>query len=242
MDTLEKEIIEKSSLDISSNKSFDSQMRLNNMATDTKNRYFENIKAMSDTYYVFDFFKRCFDVIISFLLLVLTIPLVLFVAILIKIETKGPVLYKQERLGEKNKQFTIYKLRSMYSDAEKDGARWAIRNDTRITRIGGIIRKTRIDELPQLINVLKGEMSLIGPRPERKIFADQFIKTDEQFSNRTLVKPGLTGLAQVNGGYDLSPFEKLEYDLDYIKNRNFKMEMKIVMITVKVIFTGEGAR
>ncbi|WP_214805034.1 MULTISPECIES: sugar transferase [unclassified Exiguobacterium] len=190
----------------------------------------------------FEISKRFIDILISLLLILITVPVVILFSILIKIESNGPILYRQDRLGRNNNIFTIYKLRSMYSDAERDGAKWAKINDSRITRIGSIIRKTRIDELPQLFNVLKGEMSLIGPRPERKIFADEFTKINKDFSKRLSVKPGLTGLAQVKGGYDLTPFEKLEYDLKYIKNRDFKMEFFIMLSTIKVIVTGEGAR
>ena len=130
----------------------------------------------------------------------------------------------------------------MRMDAEKDGEKWAEVNDPRITKIGAFIRKTRIDELPQLFSVLKGDMSIIGPRPERPSFTAQFSKEIKGFSNRLLVKPGLTGLAQVNGGYDITPKEKLKYDLQYINNVTFFLEMKILLKTIKVVLTGEGAR
>ena len=130
----------------------------------------------------------------------------------------------------------------MRNNAEINGAQWADKNDKRITGIGKFIRKTRIDELPQLINVYKGEMSFIGPRPERKIFIDEFLKAIPDFNDRLLVKPGLTGWAQVNGGYEITPQEKLELDMYYIENRSFLLDLKIIFKTIKIIFTGEGAR
>lgn len=130
----------------------------------------------------------------------------------------------------------------MRQDAEKGGAKWAEVNDSRVTRVGAFIRKTRIDELPQFISVLKGDMSIIGPRPERPMFTEQFDKEIQGFKNRLLVKPGLTGLAQVSGGYDITPAEKLKYDLRYIENLSFLLEVKILLKTVKVVLTGEGAR
>lgn len=130
----------------------------------------------------------------------------------------------------------------MYIDAEKNGAQWAKKNDARVTKIGAFIRRTRIDEIPQLINMLKGDMSLVGPRPERPIFTEQFNKEIPGFKNRIVVKPGITGWAQVNGGYDISPKEKLEFDIYYIKNLSLFMDVKIIFKTIKVIFTGEGAR
>ena len=130
----------------------------------------------------------------------------------------------------------------MVHDAEKNGAKWAEKNDMRVTLFGKFIRKTRIDELPQLWNVIKGEMSLIGPRPELEVFYRKFEETIPNFRDRLAVKPGLAGWAQVNGGYDITPEEKLRYDLEYIDNLSFKLEIKILLKTIKVIFTGEGAR
>jgi lipopolysaccharide/colanic/teichoic acid biosynthesis glycosyltransferase len=188
------------------------------------------------------YFKRIMDLILSLLGIIVAIPIIVVFAILIVIETPGSPIYIQERVGKNGSRFLIMKLRSMKKDAEKDGAKWAEVNDNRVTKVGAIIRKTRIDELPQLLSVLKGDMSIIGPRPERPIFAEQFNKEIQGFENRLLVKPGLTGLAQVCGGYDISPQEKLKYDLDYIQNLSFVLEVKILLKTVKVIFTGEGAR
>lgn len=140
------------------------------------------------------------------------------------------------------KSFQVIKLRSMNVNAEVDGIQWAHANDPRVTRIGKFIRRTRIDELPQLINILKGDMSLVGPRPERAYFYDEFMKTYPQFYLRLEVKPGLTGLAQVNGGYDLSPGEKLEYDLKYIQTQSFWLDLRVLMKTAQVVVSGHGAR
>lgn len=191
---------------------------------------------------IFNFFKRAFDVIFSLVLLLITSPVILLFSVLIKLESKGPILYSQKRVGKNNKEFTIYKLRSMIVNAEKNGAVWAMKNDSRVTRIGKIVRMTRIDELPQLINVLYGEMSIVGPRPERKVFIDEFSSSLPRFHERTKVKPGLTGLAQVTGGYELSPSEKLSFDIYYIENKSLIFEIIILIKTIKVVIGGEGAR
>lgn len=186
--------------------------------------------------------KRIFDVIMSLLLLYFTFPIIVIFSILIVLETFGTPLYKQVRVGKMGKLITIYKLRSMHINAENDGAKWASKNDPRITKIGRFIRKTRIDELPQLVNVLKGEMSFIGPRPERPEFVELFSTNIKNFEERCLVTPGLTGLAQVKGGYDLTPQEKLEFDLRYIKKGSIIMEVSIILKTITIIFTGSGSR
>lgn len=185
---------------------------------------------------------RLFELFFSVVLLVMTLPITLVVAVAIKLESPGPVLYRQERLGKNWQRFTIYKFRSMRVDAEAHGPQWAQKGDTRITRVGKFIRKTRIDELPQLLNVLSGEMSLIGPRPERECFTRAFMKNNVRFSERLAVKPGLTGWAQVNGGYDVTPEEKFELDMYYIRHRSLALDLKILLKTVKVVLTGEGAR
>lgn len=186
--------------------------------------------------------KRLIDFFLSIVLLIPAIPICLIGAILIMLETKGNPLYTQERVGLNGEKFTIYKLRSMYSDAEKDGHKWAEKEDSRITKVGSIIRKTRIDELPQLINIIRGEMAIIGPRPERPEFIEEFLKEIPDFNDRLAVKPGITGWAQVNGGYELSPKEKLKYDQYYIEHEGLKLDTLILFKTIKVVFTGEGSR
>lgn len=186
--------------------------------------------------------KRLTDFFFSIVLLVPAIPICLISALFIILETNGNPLYIQERVGLNGDKFKIYKLRSMYSDAEKDGHKWAEKEDSRITKVGSIIRKTRIDELPQLINIIKGEMAIIGPRPERPEFIEEFLKEIPDFNDRLAVKPGITGWAQVNGGYELSPKEKLKYDQYYIEHENFKLDILILFKTIKVVFTGEGSR
>lgn len=191
---------------------------------------------------IFDFYQRILNILLSLIGLAIGIPLVIIFGIRIKIEDNGPITYKQERLGKGGKRFYIYKLRSMRTDAEKFGAQWAEKDDPRITKVGRFIRKTRIDEIPQLFNILKGDMSLIGPRPERPQFTEQFNREIPGFINRLAVKPGLTGWAQVNGGYDMTPAEKLVEDIYYIKNRSVLLDFKIIFKTVAVVLTGDGAR
>jgi lipopolysaccharide/colanic/teichoic acid biosynthesis glycosyltransferase len=186
--------------------------------------------------------KRALDLVIAIIGLVFALPIILVSAVLVVAETSGPVIYLQERVGLGGKPFRVIKLRSMVANAEKDGAQWAVKNDSRITKVGSFIRKTRIDELPQLINVIKGEMSMIGPRPERAFFTYQFNSEIPGFIDRLRVKPGLTGWAQVNGGYEITPKQKLALDLEYIENLSWRMELLILLKTVKVITNGEGAR
>lgn len=190
----------------------------------------------------YSFLKRAIDIAISIILLPIALILIFIFAIIIKIETPGSAFFSQERVGLKGRYFKVIKLRSMGVNAEKNGAKWAIVNDPRITRVGRFIRKTRIDELPQLFNVLKGDMSLVGPRPERPMFTAEFNQYIPGFTNRLAVKPGLTGWAQVNGGYDISPKEKLNLDVYYINSKSLKMDLIILVKTIKVVFTGEGAR
>ena len=192
-------------------------------------KFYENIK--SSTEFIF-----------CLLLLILAIPICILACIAIYLELHANPIYTQNRVGLNGRIFKIYKLRSMYIDAEKDGAKWASENDERITKVGRIIRKTRIDELPQLVNILKRDMSFIGPRPERPEFIKEFIKYIPDFNDRLLVKPGITGWAQVNGGYSLTPKEKLEFDKYYIRNRGFKLDLLIIVKTIIVIFTRNGAR
>lgn len=191
---------------------------------------------------LFDLYQRIMDLVLSIIGLVIGLPLIAIFGILVKIEDKGPITYKQERLGKCGRRFYIYKLRSMRTDAEKFGAQWAEKDDPRITKVGKFIRKTRIDEIPQLFNILKGDMGLIGPRPERPNFTVQFNEEIPGFINRLAIKPGLTGWAQVNGGYEITPEEKLKEDIYYIKNRSILLDFKILFKTVKVVLTGDGAR
>ncbi|WP_279282124.1 sugar transferase [Enterococcus gallinarum] len=206
------------------------------------NRKSESVRRIKNKKIVYRISKRIFDILFSIVIGITVFPIVFVFCILILIESPGSPIYQQKRVGLKGKEFTLYKLRSMRNNAEINGAQWADKNDKRITGIGKFIRKTRIDELPQLINVFKGEMSFIGPRPERKIFIDEFLKAIPDFNDRLLVKPGLTGWAQVNGGYEITPQEKLELDMYYIENRSFLLDLKIIFKTIKIIFTGEGAR
>ncbi len=189
--------------------------------------------------------KRIIDVLSSGLGLVCAAPIMILTAILIKLESKGPVLYKQVRSGEFGKLFTILKFRSMRTDAEKHGAQFAAENDPRVTRVGRFIRKTRIDELPQLWNVLKGEMSMVGPRPERPVFIEQLEQQIPFFKQRLYVKPGVTGHAQVRCRYGASAkdmMEKLQYDLYYIKSYSTLFDLSIMLDTVKVVLLRIGAR
>ena len=188
------------------------------------------------------FAKRMLDIVASLgAIIVLFVPM-LVVGALIWAESPGPALFKQERLGKDGKPFMMYKFRSMRVDAEVEGPQWARKNDDRCTRVGLFLRKSRIDELPQLWNILKGEMSLVGPRPERRHFYDEFETYIPGFRNRLLVQPGLTGLAQVNGGYELLPEEKIVYDMEYIRTRTFWLDMKCIFRTVKIVFSHRGAR
>ena len=187
-------------------------------------------------------FKRLVDIFASFFAgLILLIPMLLIGAA-IKLDSSGPAIFRQERLGKDGKPFVIYKFRSMYLDAEDKGPQWANKVDWRCTRVGRVIRKTRLDELPQLWNIFKGDMSFVGPRPERPFFYDQFETYIHGFRNRLAVKPGLTGLAQVNGGYDLGPEEKIVYDMEYIRAMSVKLDLHCLLKTVRLIFTHEGAR
>jgi len=181
---------------------------------------------------IYNMYSRTIDICLSLIGIVIGIPLIIIFGILIKLEDKGPIIYKQERVGKHGKLFNVYKLRSMRVDAEKYGAQWAQDNDPRILKVGNFIRKTRIDEIPQLFNILKGDMSIIGPRPERPMFTMQFNDDIDGFINRLLVKPGLTGWAQVNGGYEMIPEEKLKWDIDYIQSRNILMDIRIIFKTI----------
>ncbi len=189
--------------------------------------------------------KRVFDITASLVLLVLTLPLIAIFAMLVKLDSKGPAFFRQTRVGLYGEPFTLVKLRSMRIDAEKDGAKWAEENDPRITRLGRFIRKVRIDELPQTWSVLKGEMSFVGPRPEVPSFVESLEEEIPFYSERHMVKPGITGWAQINYPYGASVEDsrcKLEYDLYYAKNYTPFLDFVILLQTLRVILWPEGAR
>ncbi|PYP89156.1 MAG: hypothetical protein DMF61_04090 [Blastocatellia bacterium AA13] len=189
--------------------------------------------------------RRLIDVIAAVVGLILSLPLMLLTAIAIRLESKGPVLYLQERVGVRGRNFRIVKFRSMVVDAEKNGPVWAEQSDRRVTRVGRIIRKLRIDELPQFLNVLRGDMSFIGPRPERPVFVNQLERESEYYSQRHLVKPGLTGWAQIRYPYGASvedAIQKLQYDLYYIKNQSPILDAMILFETMRIVLFGRGAR
>ena len=187
--------------------------------------------------------KRIFDICFAIIILIPAIPLMLISAIIIKLESRGPIIYAQERIGENNKAFKIYKFRSMRTDSEKDGPKWAKENDNRVTKFGKIMRKTRIDELPQLYNVIRGQMSFVGPRPERQFFINTLEKEIPYYNLRHIVKPGLTGWAQVKYPYGASvedAYRKLQYDLYYIKNYSLTLDILIILDTVGIVIFGKG--
>ena len=188
------------------------------------------------------FVKRSFDILWAVIVgIILLIPM-LIIAAMIRLDSPGPVIFKQERLGENGKPFMIYKFRSMQLNAEENGPQWAEKDDKRGTRLGRLLRQTHLDELPQVLNILTGDMSLVGPRPERACFYDDFETYIPGFRNRLLVKPGLTGYAQVNGGYDLMPEEKIVFDMEYIRTRTLWWDLKLIVQTVRLVVTHEGAR
>lgn len=188
------------------------------------------------------FAKRIFDMALSTVGLILALPIIVGVAFVVKLTDGGPIFFKQERLTIDNKTFNVYKFRTMVINAEEvSGPVFATARDPRITPIGHFLRATRFDELPQLINVLNGSMSIVGPRPEREYFVNQFIKTTPSFEYRTAVKAGVTGLAQVLGKYTTSFEDKLRYDLMYIKNYSFLLDIKIIIKTLKVVLTKEAS-
>jgi sugar transferase (PEP-CTERM system associated) len=197
-----------------------------------------------DQSFVRTFMKRSFDIVCSVIILVLTLPLMLLAALAVKLEDRGPVFYSQERVGKDGKTFFVHKFRSMRTDAEKGGKpQWAQQNDPRITRIGNFMRKTRIDELPQILNVFKGEMSFVGPRPERPYFVEQLIEVVPYYNVRHSVKPGITGWAQVRYGYGSSAedaLQKLQYDLYYVKNNSLFLDVLILIDTLKVVLFRSG--
>jgi sugar transferase (PEP-CTERM system associated) len=190
--------------------------------------------------------KRTFDIMVSLAFLVVFLPMLVVAAIAIRLESPGPVILRQTRVGRKGRSFVLLKFRSMRVDAEEDGVpQWAAANDSRITAVGTFIRKFRIDELPQLVNVLEGHMSFVGPRPERPYFVDQLSAEVPFYGERHRVKPGITGWAQLNYDYGASREDaekKLEYDLYYVKNNTVFLDVVIILQTIRVILWPHGAR
>jgi sugar transferase (PEP-CTERM system associated) len=189
--------------------------------------------------------KRCLDVAASVLLLVATLPLTLAVAALLAAERGGPVLYRQERVGLDGRSFMLLKFRTMRADAEREGPRWAAAADPRVTPLGRFLRRARIDEIPQALNVLRGDMSFVGPRPERPVFVHELAARIPFYAERHRVKPGITGWAQVNYPYGASvedAREKLAYDLYYAKNASLLLDLAIILRTARVVLSGAGAR
>lgn len=201
----------------------------------------EELKDLDFTYTapLYMFFKRFFDLALSLILLIPIIIIMIIFGIWIKLDSKGPIIYKHRRIGKNMVPFSCYKLRSMYYNLENSGPEFTEENDSRITKVGKIIRRFRIDELPQVFNIILNQMSWIGPRPLTKF---EYDKSDKIFENRTFVKPGISGLAQVNGGNDLMNLEKFKYDMKYIKNISLKMDLKVLFKTIYVVLTGDGHR
>ncbi|HOJ13066.1 MAG TPA: sugar transferase [Deltaproteobacteria bacterium] len=192
-----------------------------------------------------DIVKRAFDLVFAVVGLVLCAPVMLLTALAIRLDSPGPVFYFQNRVGKDGRDFKVIKFRSMYKDAEKDGPKWASEHDPRITRVGRIIRKLRIDELPQFINVIKNDMSFVGPRPERRFFVDQLEKAIPFYALRLHAKPGITGWAQINYPYGDTfddAKEKLKYELYYMKHRSLWLDLVIIFQTIKIALKGRGAQ
>jgi sugar transferase (PEP-CTERM system associated) len=237
------------------------ECRLNGVQVTDLARYFERvhgrvpIESLKVSWLIYgdgyrqgwlrSFVKRLFDISATATLLVFTLPIMAIMALSIAIESGGPVIYRQDRVGRGGRKFTLLKFRSMGLDAEKDGRpSWAVANDARVTRVGRFMRRTRIDELPQLINVLRGEMSLVGPRPERPEFVAMLTEQIPFYAVRHSVKPGITGWAQVRYSYGSTiehAVKKLEYDLYYVKNHTLLLDLLILIDTVRVVMIGDGA-
>ncbi len=190
--------------------------------------------------------KRAFDIAVSLALLIFSLPLLAATTCLIKLDSSGPILYRQDRVGSRGKVFSIFKFRSMRVDAELDGSpKWAVKGDPRVTRVGAIIRKLRIDELPQILNVLRGDMSFVGPRPERPFFVANLTEAVPYYAERHWARPGITGWAQINYPYGASIEDarrKLSFDLYYVKNQSIFLDFLILLQTARVIFWNHGAR
>lgn len=186
--------------------------------------------------------KRAFDLVGAIVLLILLVVPMVILTVLIRLDSPGPALFRQERLGKNGVPFLMYKFRTMGLDAERNGPQWAREHDSRCTRLGKALRKSRMDELPQLINIIRGEMSFVGPRPERAYFYAVFEEYVHGFRQRLQVLPGVTGWAQVNGGYQLRPEEKLRYDMEYIERQSMAFDFKCLFQTIGVVVHSEGAR
>ena len=200
--------------------------------------YIESLGEMVDKP-VYSFLKRTFDVVAAAAALVVLLVPMLLIAAIVSATSEGGPLFTQERLGKDGVPFRMIKFRTMRKDAEQNGAQWSRGdNDARITHVGSFLRKTRLDELPQLWSILKGDMSFVGPRPERQVFYEEFETYIHGFSERLKVKPGLTGLAQINGGYFLRPEEKILYDVEYIKTQSVWLDIKILFKTIGVVLSG----
>lgn len=214
------------------------------VASGFENRHFIDSPLMKYNCYqeplVQAIFKRCMDIGVSLFGLVVTLPITLITMLAIKIEDGGSIFFRQERYTKDWKKFDIIKFRSMVMDAEKNGALLCSTNDSRITRVGAVIRRFRIDEIPQLLNVLKGDMTLVGPRPERVENVEKYTEEMPQFAYRLQVKGGLTGYAQLYGKYNTSAYDKLRLDLIYIENRSLILDMKLIMLTLKMLFIPES--
>ena len=203
--------------------------------------FLENLAESEKKFY--ENFKRIFDMFFAIIFGIISLIFYPIIAILIKIDSKGPVFYKQKRVGLNGEVFTVYKFRTMIEDAEKDGVKWADNEDKRITKVGRFLRKTRLDELPQLLNIFFGDMSFVGPRPERVEFVETLEKQIPYYNIRHIIRPGLTGWAQVNFRYGASvedSIEKLQYELYYIKHRCFILDISIILKTIKIVLKGSG--
>jgi sugar transferase (PEP-CTERM system associated) len=215
-----------------------------------------SLRAVKPSWFVFsdgfhrskwiDLLKRVLDLAAGAIGFAVSLPIMILVAVVIRLESKGPIIFRQTRVGRMGRCFEVLKLRSMNVDAEKaNGAQWATENDPRVTRIGGFLRKYRLDELPQFVNVIRGEMSFVGPRPERPYFVEELRKTIPYYDERHSVRPGLTGWAQVQYAYGSSiedAFNKLEYDLFYLQNMSLTFDLAIIIQTVRIVLGGRGGR
>lgn len=198
------------------------------------------LENLAKTHKVYEFFKKPIEIALALAALAIAAPIAAAIALLVAITSSGPVIYRQKRSGEGEKDFTIYKFRTMRADAEKNGPQWSGRNDDRVTAIGKFLRKTHLDEMPQLLNIIRGDLSFVGPRPERPEFVKALMKDVPYFELRLLVRPGITGWAQINYKYGASvedSYEKLQYDVYYLKNRSLALDFLILLRTIKYVFT-----